>query len=110
MSRSRMNGNATPAAGATQMTDETSPVPAALPVNGHAQAAPETNGNGGHIESDQPDQSVGDPIGEAESLKEVLRHTLIRTNRLIAALRRHKKQSRLVASTLASLRELQSIG
>jgi hypothetical protein len=48
-------------------------------------------------------------IAEAQSLKEALHDAHGRTARLVAALKRHKKQSRLMASTLNSLRQLQNL-
>ena len=45
-------------------------------------------------------------IQEAVALHEMLAGAKARTHRLIGALRRHRKQSRLVASTLQSLKEL----
>jgi len=49
------------------------------------------------------------PIVQAMALRAVLRETLIQTNELIRALKRDKRQSRLVASTLASLKQLQKV-
>jgi hypothetical protein len=51
----------------------------------------------------------GGVIAEAQAFQESLRETYSRASRLVAALKRQRKQSRLVASTLASLRELQPI-
>ncbi len=48
-------------------------------------------------------------IEQAEAVKTSLRETLTNTSELISALKKHRKQSRLVRSTLASLRQLQSI-
>ena len=48
-------------------------------------------------------------IAEAQSLKEYLHEGYARASRLAVALKRHRQQSRLVASTLASLRQLQQI-
>jgi hypothetical protein len=48
-------------------------------------------------------------IEQAEAVKTSLRETLTNTSELIASLKKHRKQSRLVRSTLASLRQLQSI-
>jgi hypothetical protein len=45
-------------------------------------------------------------IDEAESLHQELAAIRVRTGRLVAALRRYRKRERLVASTLASLKEL----
>jgi hypothetical protein len=49
------------------------------------------------------------PIMQAMALRAVLRETLVQTNELIRALKRDKRQSRLVASTLASLKQLQKV-
>ena len=49
-------------------------------------------------------------IAEAQALKEVLRDGYERASRLLAALKRHGKQSELLRSTLASLRQLQGLG
>jgi hypothetical protein len=46
-------------------------------------------------------------IQEAEALYQTLGQAKAQTRTLVAALRRHRRQSRLVASTLASLRQLQ---
>ena len=84
---------------------------ASSPPNGSA------HGNGAIQEvSTDPQQSAADasnstgPIAEAQALKEALRDAYGCAGRLVAALKRQRKQSRLVASTLASLRELQHIG
>ena len=47
-------------------------------------------------------------IEQAETLKNSLQESLSQTRELIAALKKQKKQSRLVQSTLASLRQLQT--
>jgi hypothetical protein len=90
--------------------ERSEPAMAKPPTNGHqprpepAPAAPASaeeppphaNGGGGLIE-------------EAQALHEVLRDAHGRAGRLVAALRRQRKQSRLVQTTLASLRQLQHI-
>ena len=45
-------------------------------------------------------------VDEAEALQGFLREALARNARLLAGLKQQRKQSRLVASTLASLRQL----
>jgi len=49
------------------------------------------------------------PIEQAEAVKTSLRETLTNTSELITFLKKHRKQTKLVRSTLASLRQLQSI-
>jgi hypothetical protein len=53
---------------------------------------------------------IGDLIAAAQALKEALRDGHERAARLLAALKRHGKQSELLRSTLASLRQLQGLG
>ena len=55
-------------------------------------------------------QTATGPIEQAVALKASLLQSLNQTNELIRTLKRHKKQSRLVASTLKSLKELQQAG
>ena len=82
--------------------------------HGHAPAppaarrnstSPGTAGIGGATGSDQP-TSLAALVQEAESLLAALADARSRTARLIAGLRRQRKQSRLVTETLRSLREL----
>ena len=49
-------------------------------------------------------------LEQAEKLRDTLTEALTQTRNLIAALKRQKKQTRLVQTTLQSLRQLQSIG
>jgi|GEM_PF-3103214 len=48
-------------------------------------------------------------LHEAEAVKTSLRAAHSQVNRLIAALKRHRRQSKLMQTTLASLRQLQSL-
>ena len=86
--------------------------------NGHEPAPPaesrdrasarpaETVGTAG---TEQPGTSLAALIQEAESLHATLADAKSRTARLIAGLRRHRKQSRLVNETLRSLRQLRLV-
>jgi hypothetical protein len=67
-------------------------------VNGHAQTQPAEAA------------AANDILAEALAVKQALQDALARTNALIAALRRQGRQSRLLRSTLESLRELQAVG
>jgi hypothetical protein len=60
----------------------------------------------GAVSPEQPGTSLAALIQEAESLHATLADAKARNARLIAGLRRHRKQSRLVNETLKSLREL----
>jgi len=55
------------------------------------------------------DQGIDVLIEQAEALKVALRDSLSKTSELISALKRHRKQSKLVQSTLQSLRRLQAV-
>ena len=48
-------------------------------------------------------------IAEAQAVREAARDTFARAGRLLGGLKRHRQQSRLVATTLASLKQLQTI-
>ena len=65
-----------------------------------------TKRNGQHSAETNGSTSL---IEQAETLKDSLQDLLSQTRELIAALKRQKKQSRLMKSTLASLRQLQTV-
>ena len=48
-------------------------------------------------------------VAEAEAIRDVLRDAYARSSRLVVALRRQRKQSKIVRETLANLRQLQTI-
>ena len=75
-----------------------------MPNNDH------TNGNGKH-NGDSAAETNGTTslIEQAETLRDSLQESLSQSRELIAALKRQKKQSRLMKSTLASLRQLQTV-
>ncbi len=79
-------------------------------AHGHGQAAHavETNSTA-HEANGQAADTNRTVLEQAQSLRGALRDALTKTNELVASIRRHKRQSRLVESTLASLRQLQSI-
>jgi hypothetical protein len=71
---------------------------------------PNANGNGNNHRDAPPSVSEpDDPLTEAELLRNVLQESLARTSRLIAALKRQKRQSKAVQSAVASLRKLQQL-
>ena len=72
--------------------------------NGHESAAP-ANSNS-HPASENPGTSLATLIQDAEALHATLTDARASIARLIAGLRRHRKQSRLVSETLKSLRLL----
>ena len=76
-------------------------------TNGHAGAKSQTRRVGGRKPGTK---TPGTPIEQAIALKGALRETLLQTNELIRTLKRQKKQSRLVATTLQSLKQLQAAG
>ena len=54
--------------------------------------------------------TISSPIEQAVALKAPLRQTLSKTSELIRALKRQKKQSRMITTTLKSLKEMQQAG
>ena len=71
----------------------------------------QTSGNAKQDDSESVAETNGSTslIEQAESLRDSLQGSLSQTRELIAALKRQKKQSRLMKSTLASLRQLQTV-
>ena len=60
-------------------------------------------------ESAESRDPTGTAIQQALALRDSLRDVLSQTNHLVAALKREKRQARLVATTLASLKQLQAV-
>lgn len=82
-------------------------------TNGNGHAPTDNHGNGAAHDQDSSQSggsSLGALIAEAQALKDVMQKAFSQSSRFVIALKRHRKQSRLVASTLASLRQLQQIG
>jgi hypothetical protein len=77
-------------------------------ANGHSQGHPPSRGESAGGDNTAPGgPGLGALVAEAQALKAVLRDAHGRSARLVVALKRQKKQSRLMASTLAGLRQLQ---
>jgi hypothetical protein len=76
-------------------------------TNGNGQA----NGATEHLENSAAPTgtSLGALIAEAHAVRDSLHDGYARASRLCVSLKRHRKQSKLVATTLASLRQLQQI-
>ena len=100
------------------ITPSTAPQPAATPnpiqerknfPMAHAHSNGSTHGQDSGLETSTKANTLAGLIGEAQSLRDHLRDGYMRANRLVGSLKNHRKQSRLVASTLASLRQLQHI-
>jgi len=85
------------------------PVEQPEPKRRHSMATISTDGPAQGATSAAEDKALGSPIEEAQALQNVLRDALQRTSRLVSAIRRQRKQSRLLHTTLASLRELQRV-
>ena len=71
---------------------------------------PKTSNNIRTKASEHGDNGFASLVEDAEHLKTSLRDAISKTNELIAGLKRHRKQSKAVQSTLNSLRQLQSLG
>ena len=88
--------------------------PVISPVNTLRRKAmrctPSTNGTAKSNESQPAEKSPETDhtlLQEAQSLKDVLRGVYVHVGRLVAAIRKQKRQSQAIRSTLASLRQLQ---
>jgi hypothetical protein len=57
-----------------------------------------------------PAPGGGSVIEDAQALTDALREAYGRSSRLLAALKRQKKQSKLLQGTLSALKQLQDIG
>lgn len=79
----------------------------AVPANGDSS----NNGVAEHADSATPvaGTNIGALIAEAQALRDYLQDGHARASRLCVSLKRHRKQSKIVASTLASLKQLQQI-
>ena len=70
--------------------------------NGHADS--------GHAEETQANGSSSQSLlAEAQEMRNALHDAYMKSTRLVTAVKRHTKRTRLVASTLSSLRQLQKI-
>ena len=77
--------------------------------NGHSNGdahVPDAKGAG---ESALNGTGIGALIEEAQSLKDVLHDVYGRSARLVVALKRQRKQNRLMSGALATLRQLQKL-
>jgi hypothetical protein len=55
-------------------------------------------------------QDLATLIHQAEPVRTTLKEALSKTNGLVKSLKQHRRQSRIVASTLESLRQLKTLG
>ena len=74
----------------------------------NSRAQSESSGESANGKAEQRDMTA--LIDQAETLKASLREALAETTELARALKRHRKRAKIVESTLASLRELQTTG
>ena len=83
-----------------------------IPRRPHRTMPKPNNTDNGHVTNgtDHEEPPNSSLLDQAEKLRDTLTEALTQTRDLIAALKRQKKQTRLVQTTLQSLRQLQSIG
>ena len=105
------------AAGAAATAAEPIDNAAATDVAGATNAATgvasqvQTGGQGRRIRARKGSRpATAGPIEHAVALRDSLRESVAKSNELIRALKRQRQQSRLVATTLASLKQLQQAG
>lgn len=73
--------------------------------NGHVVTPPPANSDSGS----KPPTSINGLMEEAAELRSLLRDAYARVGRFLDALKRHRQQSKLLRSTLTSLKQLQQI-
>lgn len=78
-------------------------------TNGHASANGQPARKPAAARGKKKEPSMAALIEECQALKEVLRAAFGRSHRLLGALKRQRRQSKIVQSTLASLRQLHQI-
>lgn len=105
-------------AGAIQIASATEPATSTIPIKNRRAPKPMTSTNAPST-TEAPvtgktrqrrrtvNPSPGSPIDQAIALRAALRDAASQANELIRSLKRQKKQTKLVASTLASLKELE---
>jgi hypothetical protein len=76
-------------------------------ANGHAKPSSEVRKP---APTKLPSEDIVGLIQETEAVRTALRDTLGKTNDLLTSLKRHRQRSRALQSTLASLRQLKSLG
>jgi hypothetical protein len=74
-----------------------------MATNGRSNGSPPAEQTS---EEANPGTGIAAVIDQADALSLVLRDAYQRTNRLVVALKRHRKQARLMRSTIAALRQL----
>ena len=67
------------------------------------------NAHVNNSDDDSKQTSFNTVLERAESVKTSLRNAHTQVNELVAALKQHRRQSKLMKSTLASLRQLQAM-
>ena len=85
---------------------------AAANGNGHTatNGQAKTNGQSRNGAARKPGQDIDGLIRQAEAFHTSLRDTLLKTNELLKGLKRHRRQSRVLQTTIASLRQLKTLG
>jgi hypothetical protein len=85
-------------------------------TNGHAANGSGANGHvktNGHVRNGaarKTGQDIDGLIRQAEALRTAQREHLTKTGELLKALKRHRRQSRALQTTIASLRQLKTLG
>ena len=74
--------------------------------NGHAGGNSPARKTNGTAEA----RSVDTLIEQAEKLRDALRNLTLQANELVKSLKQHRRQNRAVQQTIASLRQLKTLG
>ena len=78
--------------------------------NGHARTNGRAKHNGEARRTKASQQDIASLVQQAEALRTSLRDTQLKTNELLKGLKAHRRRSRVLQSTIASLRQLKTLG
>jgi hypothetical protein len=78
-------------------------------TNGTTLANDQNTGTADNGEHPMPGNGLGALIAEAQALRDYLHDGFARAGKLCVSLKKHRKQFKLAAATLASLRQLQQV-
>lgn len=78
--------------------------------NGHARTNGRAKHNGEARRTKASQQDIASVVQQAEALRTSLRDTQLKTNELLKGLKAHRRRSRVLQNTIASLRQLKTLG
>ncbi len=94
------------------MTEPTNNTKGHAEGNGHLENKTQAHSNGQARKGThrKPGQDIDGLIRQAEALRSSLRDTLVKNSELLKGLKAHRRSSRVLQNTIASLRQLRTLG